>query len=113
MHELSLIQALIEMVVKSAMENNIKKVSKVQLVVGESHGVLPDALGLAFEILTQGTVCAGAVLTIEKSTLLLKCRECAQEFCPEGYLYRCPNCGAVNAALIKGRELYVDYYEGD
>jgi len=70
------------MVVKSATENNIKKVSKVQLGVGESHGALPDALEFAFKILTEGTVCAGAELTIEKSALLLKCLGGAQEFCP-------------------------------
>ncbi len=113
MHELSLIQALIDMVVKSAIENNIKKVTKVQLVVGEYYGALPETLEFAFAILTEGTVCAGSELAIEKRTLLLKCRECAYEFRPEGYLYSCPNCTAVNAALVKGRELYVDYYEGE
>jgi len=113
MHELSLIQALIQMVVQSAMENNIKKITKVQLVVGESHGALPEALEFAFKILSEGTVCAGAELAIEKIALLVKCRECAQEFCPAGYLYRCPNCGVVNAMPLKGGELYVDYYEGD
>ncbi len=112
-HELSLIQSLINMVVKSAIENNIKKVTKVQLVVGEYHGVLPESLEFAFGILTEGTVCAGSELAIEKSALLLKCRKCAHEFHPDGYLYTCPICTAVNAELVKGRELYVHYYEGE
>jgi hydrogenase nickel incorporation protein HypA/HybF len=101
------------MVVKSAVENDINKVTKVKLVVGESHGALPDALEFAFEVLTEGTICAGAELAMEESVLLLKCRACAIEFHPEGYLYHCPVCGAANAILIKGMELYVDYYEGD
>ncbi|AGL00691.1 hydrogenase maturation nickel metallochaperone HypA [Desulfoscipio gibsoniae] len=113
MHEVSLIQTLIDMIVQSAKENDIIKVAKVQLVVGECHGALPEALEFAFEILTEGTICAGAELVIEKSALLLKCQECAQEFRPEGYLYRCPACGAAYASLVKGRELYVDYYEGE
>ncbi|TYO95402.1 hydrogenase maturation nickel metallochaperone HypA [Desulfallas thermosapovorans] len=113
MHELSLIHALIDTVVQSARENGITKVTKVKLVVGESHGALPDALQFAFDILTVDTVCAGAELAIEKNALLLKCRECAREFHPEGYLFCCPGCGVSNAALVKGNELYVEYFEGE
>lgn len=113
MHELSLINALIDTVVQSAGENGITKVTKVKLVVGESHGALPEALQFAFEVLTGGTLCAGAELAIENSALLFKCRECGREFRPEGYLYRCPSCGVSNAVLVKGSELYVEYYEGD
>ncbi|SFR13632.1 hydrogenase maturation nickel metallochaperone HypA [Desulfoscipio geothermicus] len=113
MHELSLIQELLDMVKQSAIENGITRVDRVRLVVGESYGALPEALAFAFEVLAEGTVCHGAALDIVDSPLLFKCRECGTEFKPGEYSYRCPDCSASNAEPVGGRELYVDYYEGD
>lgn len=113
MHEVSLIQALLEMVARSAAENGITRVTAVKLVVGESHGALPDALEFAFRVLTEDTVCAGAALVIEKRPVLLQCRACGEKFGPRGFSFTCPFCGAGGAALLGGRELYVEYYEGE
>lgn len=113
MHEVSLIRALLDMVVKSAADNGITRVSRVKLVVGEAHGALPDALQFAFEVLTGETVCAGAVLEVDRRPLLFRCAACGLEFSPAGLSRRCPGCGNGDTALLGGRELYVDYYEGD
>lgn len=113
MHEVSLIHNLMEIVKQSAVEHGIIKVSMVKLVVGESHGALPEALEFAFQVLTEGTVCAGAELEIENRPVNIKCHECASDYQPEGYVYRCPNCHSGNVELVSGRELFVDYYEGD
>ncbi|MCF8010193.1 MAG: hydrogenase maturation nickel metallochaperone HypA [Clostridiales bacterium] len=113
MHELSLIQNLMEIVNESAAENDITQVHKVKLVIGESHGALPDALDFAFQILTENTICAGAVLEVEKKPVIIKCKDCNAEFKPEGISYRCTACSSMNVKQISGRELYIDYYEGD
>ncbi|HBX23262.1 MAG TPA: hydrogenase maturation nickel metallochaperone HypA [Desulfotomaculum sp.] len=113
MHEVSLIQALLDMVNKSAAENGVTKVNLVKLVVGEMHGAVPDALEFAFEVLTEGTVCAGAKLEVEKKLFLFRCDECGREFNPTGLSRRCPGCRTNVTTLVAGRELYVDYYEGD
>ncbi|SFG69227.1 hydrogenase nickel incorporation protein HypA/HybF [Desulfotomaculum arcticum] len=113
MHELSLIQALIETVKHSAAENDIAKVNTVRIVVGESYGALPEALDFAFQVLTKDTICEGAVLEIDKTPLVLKCGECGSEYQPDEINWKCPDCGAGGASTVSGRELYVDYYEGD
>ena len=113
MHELSLIQSLLNIVMQSAADNGIKKVSSVVLVVGESYGALPDALDFAFHVLTQGTVCAGAALVVQKKPLVLRCKECLAEFMPHGSARRCNCCQASHAEVVSGQELYIDYYEGE
>lgn len=113
MHEVSLVQALLETVIKSAAANGITRVNRVKLVVGEVHGALPDALEFAFQVLTEGTVCAGAVLEVERVPLVFRCCACGREFSPQGLSRRCPGCSKNKNDLAGGRELYVDYYEGD
>ena len=113
MHEISLIYDLIEAVAKSAVENNISRVERVKLVVGECYGALPDALSFAFELLAQDTPCRGAALEIETVPALYRCRCCGREFGGGAWALYCPRCGAGGAALLKGRELYIDYYEGE
>ncbi|MCL6636184.1 MAG: hydrogenase maturation nickel metallochaperone HypA [Peptococcaceae bacterium] len=113
MHELSLIQNLLELLFQSADENNISRVSLVKLVVGECHGALPDALDFAFGALTRGTVCEGAHLEIEASPAVFRCRQCGREFQAGTFPFLCTDCGAGGAELIRGRELYLDYYEGE
>jgi len=111
-HEVSLIQALLDIVNKSAAENGITRVNMVKLVVGEMHGAVPDALEFAFAVLTKGTVCAGAKLEVEKRSFLFRCNDCGREFNPTGLSRSCPGCRG-HVTLVGGRELYVDYYEGD
>lgn len=113
MHELSLIQELIGMVAANARENGITRVERVRLVVGECHGALPDALSFAFEVLVPGTSCDGAVLEIEEVPASFRCRACGEEFGGGLWALRCPRCSTGGALLLRGRELYIDYYEGD
>ena len=113
MHEVSLIQSLIETVKLSAAENDIVRVETVRIIVGAAYGALPEALDFAFQVLTKDTVCEGAVLEIDQRPLVLKCVECGSEYRPDEINRKCPNCGASRAKTISGKELYVDYYEGD
>lgn len=113
MHELSLLQGLLDLLVKSAAENEITRVSLVRLVVGERYGALPEVLEFAFEALSRGTLCEGAVLEIEISPAVSLCRQCGREFAAAAYPFLCPDCGAGGAEPVRGRELYLDYYEGE
>lgn len=114
MHEASLVQGLLEIVLESAAANGITRVERVHLVVGEWHGALPDALDFAFRALSRDTICAGAVLEVETRPVLYGCRDCGQEFTVSPWLIvECPWCGSRKAGLKQGKEIYVDYYEGE
>lgn len=113
MHEMSLIHDLIQAVAESAVENNITRVERVKLVVGECHGALPEALAFAFKALVHDTPCRGAALEVEVVPALYRCRKCGSEFGGGAWALYCPRCSAGGADLLQGRELYIDYYEGE
>lgn len=112
MHELGLIQAAMEEIERAALANNIRRVVKVKLVVGKMNGALPDALQFAFGVLTPETMFEGAELEIEEVDVRLRCPACGRESVVGEITYWCPECGA-RAEIVGGRELYIDYFEGD
>lgn len=80
MHELAIVEDLMNTVQDSALENNLKIVKKVKIVVGKNTSALADSLLFCFEALSPGTIMEGASLEITETP---------------------------------GRELYVDYYDGE
>jgi len=112
LHEIGLIQAVMDEITKAAEANNITRINKVRLVVGKMNGAIPDALEFAFTVLSPGTIFEGAVLEIAPVDVTLACPSCGAESVVTEIAYFCPLCGA-RARVIKGTELYIDYFEGD
>jgi hydrogenase nickel incorporation protein HypA/HybF len=113
MHELSLMMGVVDQLRKSAAENNIKKISKVLLVVGDMTMAVPDALQFAFETFKDEELFQDAVLKIRKEPVRGECRDCHHNFGVDDFAFVCPSCSSPNVRVASGRELYIDYYEGD
>lgn len=113
MHELALVQGILEAVLEKAENHQIKKIKKIKIVVGEMTSAMPEALQFAFQVLCRDTPAWDAVLEIENRPVKLSCRECHQVFKPEGLKYSCPQCISSRTEIMEGRELYVDYFEGE
>ncbi len=115
MHELSLMESVMEIVRDSAAENNISQVKKIKLVVGKFSMALPDSLRFAFQAIAGvEEIFKDAVLEIEEKEILCRCQQCQQSFQPEdAYHFICCCCASTQVEIIQGRELYLDYYEGD
>lgn len=103
------------MVRESAVQNNISRINKISLVIGKLSMVLPDSLQFCFQALSsQEEMFTDAVLEIKETKTVIRCSVCEQEFTlEEGLCLVCPGCNANNVAIISGREMYLDYYEGD
>lgn len=113
MHELSLVQGILEAVLEQAEIYQIKKIEKVKIVVGEMTSVMPGALQFAFEVLREGTSAREAVLVIENRPIKLTCEECHLVFNPESLKYFCPQCISSRTDILEGRELFVEFFEGE
>lgn len=68
MHELSIADALLDIVQKRASGEGINRVYEINLRIGEFSGVFPDSLRFAFEVLSRDTITEGAHLNIETSS---------------------------------------------
>jgi hydrogenase nickel incorporation protein HypA/HybF len=114
MHELSIMEGVLNMVRENAVESDIGKVNKLKLIIGKMTMLLPDSLQFCFQVLSQDELFSNAVLEIEEKDIVISCNECQQQYILEdGYSFLCPGCGASQVEFISGREMYLDYYEGD
>ncbi len=113
MHELALVQGLLNTVIEQAELHNIKKIEKIKIILGEMTAALPEALQFSFEVLSRDTPAQGADLEIENQPLLLQCQECEHIFKPEMLKFTCPKCTGRKTEILKGREIFVEYFEGE
>ncbi len=111
MHEMSLVQNIIDIVEQEMTRHQVEKLKAIHLSVGRMSAVVPEQLTLCFEILTSRTKLAGTALNINMVPLTYHCPHCDQEFTSEGIASQCPSCGEENPEMIFGRELKIDSIE--
>jgi hydrogenase nickel incorporation protein HypA/HybF len=117
MHELSVSSAILDTALRHA---GGRRVSAVHLRVGRLRQVVPDSLDFYFGIVSRDTLCEGARLEQEMIEALMRCSGCGQEWDPAPPLshsldpaallpqFRCPDCEAAGAEIVRGNELEVD-----
>lgn len=113
MHEVSIIQNVINIVCEKAFENSLVKINKVSLKIGEFSGVYEDSLRFAFEAASKETIAEGAELVIERVAAAAKCGLCNISFKIDHFNKLCPECKSFCENIISGYELYIDTIEGD
>jgi hydrogenase nickel incorporation protein HypA/HybF len=109
MHELSVTESLLKVVIKHAGEG--VRILRIHLVVGEMASVVDDSVQFYFDFLAQNTPAEGAELVFRRVPVTLDCPECHHQWQPETADWSCPTCGVARAAVISGREFYVDSIE--
>jgi len=80
MHEMSLVQSIIEIINEYAKKENFKKVESISLSFGKASTVVPAALEFAFEVLSEGTVAQGARLEFDIKPVVIYCLSCEKDF---------------------------------
>lgn len=113
MHEMSVTRSMLEIVRREMEANNIRKLNKLKIRVGELTAIEPEAMRFAFDVSINGTSLEGAALEIEEVPLCGRCRECASEFRITAFENRCPKCSSTNIERISGHELEIISIEGD
>ena len=104
MHEVSVAQELVATVAKVAAEHRARAVTSVSVAIGELAGVVPDALELAFAMVTRGTIAEGAKLVCQRTPLTVACTACGREGPGSLEELGCTACGAP-VRVTGGREL--------
>lgn len=113
MHEVSIIQNVVGIVCTKASENNLEKINKVSLKIGELSGVCEDSLRFAFNAVSKDTIVEDAELIIEKVEATAKCNSCNISFKIDHFNKLCPKCKKFCDNVLSGYELYINTIEGD
>jgi hydrogenase nickel incorporation protein HypA/HybF len=113
LHELSIAESLLRIIVDESKKHGLERISKIKLQIGKFTAVIPDSLNFCFEMVSEGTVAAGARIEIETVGVTAKCDKCDSSFEVEDRVFLCPRCGEPALELLSGRELSILSIEGE
>ena len=128
MHEWSLAQAVVYSAIKYKKKNKLKKISEINLKIGELQQIDRDIFKFSLKQIGRLKKITGKI-KIKTEKAILKCRICQHQwsfskilkklnkneaeyihFIPEiAHTYlRCPKCKSPDFKIIKGRGVWID-----
>lgn len=110
MHELSITQNILNLALQHAEAAGARRITAINLVIGELSSVVDDSVQFYWDFIGQGTMAEGATLHFERVRAILQCRDCGHEF-PRNADYTCPACGSLRIAVKSGDEFYMKSIE--
>ncbi len=124
MHEFSAACSIVDAAVAAAESHNVKRVTSVNVEIGEFTFLIPEQLEFNFEIASKDTIIEGATLKITKVKGRIKCQECGYEgetrvdpeLPPQLALFapmKCPECGSSSTVIIGGKEFVITNIEAE
>jgi len=107
MHELSILEGMIQGIQERAQAEGFARVVQVRLQVGRLSGAEPEALRFAFEVVSMDTLAEGATLEILEIPGSGLCQSCRREVDIQARFDLCPACGEGFVAVTGGTELRI------
>ena len=107
MHEMSLAESVLQIVVDAAARQGLGRVTRVRLEIGSLAGVEQDALRFAFESMVAGSVADSARLEITDVPARGRCPACKEIVAVAERFDACPSCGTYGMEIVDGTQMRV------
>jgi hydrogenase nickel incorporation protein HypA/HybF len=108
MHELSIAQNIVDIVLQHLPEETNDVVRIVKIRVGVLSGIVSKSLDFCFSSIVADTPLRDARLDIEDIPVEARCLTCEHSFSNDDVsVYICPDCGSKDLHFLKGTELEV------
>jgi hydrogenase nickel incorporation protein HypA/HybF len=112
MHELAIVEALIEQVQREVRRaGQAGRVLRVELAIGRLSGVHCDCVRFAFKLLAPGTIVDGAAVEISQPRAVCRCRACGAAVEIDDLVVECPRCQSAEITIAEGRQLLLQSIE--
>lgn len=106
MHELSIVDALIEQVGREVHRaGHHGKVLGIEVSIGRLSGVNCDSLQFAYQLLAPGTLVEGAEMVIHEIKAVCRCQNCNARVEIDDLIFKCPKCASDTVTIEGGRDL--------
>ena len=111
MHELAVTESILSIAEKHANQANASRVTDIHIVIGKLASIVDDSVQFYWDIISQDTICANALLHFTRKPAQLICLECNTEYILEDELTTCPQCGSARIKVISGDEFWLESIE--
>ncbi len=108
MHELSITERILEIVLKHGEKAGASKITEVFLVIGELSSVVDDSVQFYWDLISQDTIAYGAQLHFRRIPTRFQCLDCKKEYAPLSDLFSCPVCESKHVRVIAGEEFFLE-----
>jgi hydrogenase nickel incorporation protein HypA/HybF len=108
MHELPFAQSILEIALRHALTSNARRVTDLYLTIGQLSSVVDDSIQFYWDIISEDTVCEGALLHFERNPGMLECTDCGNTYSITEELIPCPQCGSMLIRVIGGDDFRLD-----
>jgi hydrogenase nickel incorporation protein HypA/HybF len=108
MHELSVTESLLKIALEYAEEANAKRVTDLNIVIGDLASMVDESIQFYWEIIAKGTIAEQATLHFRRVHAELQCNTCGEKYHPTDKDLVCPKCGGVGARIIAGEEFALE-----
>ena len=98
---------IVNIAIAAAEKGGARKITKVNVVVGELRGIIPAQLISCFGLMAENTIASEAHLGLEITLVAGKCKKCDESFIVKDYCYVCPTCQGEEIETVSGAELRV------
>lgn len=105
MHELSLAEALVELIEDEGRKCGCTRVRTVRVEIGAISTVEPDAMRFCFGAVTRGTIAEGAAFDIVTVPGRGRCPDCGTSVDMTERFAVCPACGCARLEVTAGDTL--------
>lgn len=113
-HELSVTQSILEIVLRHSREAGAGRILAISLVIGDLTGFVDESIQFYFDFLAKDTPANGAKLRFQRIAPRVRCYACQAEYAPpNSRVWVCPGCEALGGEVIAGKEFYVESIEVD
>lgn len=104
MHELGILQEVLDTALKVAKENGGKKVTKITLKIGVMSGIVPQLVQSYFDVLSKDTIARDAKLIIDIDPAVYICCDCGAKtvYTEQAPHFECEKCASRSLKLISG-----------
>ncbi len=108
MHELGVVFHIADIVKDVAQKNNVSKIAKVVMRIGEVSTVVNDQLIDCWNWNANRTeILKGCELVVETIPAVTYCEDCKQEYPTVQYAKICPYCKSEHTYLLRGNEVEI------
>lgn len=115
MHEIGLMGDILNLIKDDLKTKNLKKVTEIELIVGDLSNAMPDALMMALDIYKTQNI---EFLDNDTKLIIINeeakaiCALCNVEYVPDQLIAICPNCNFPSGKIVKGETFKVNSYNG-